>query len=77
MADVEFDLRIIEINEQLQENIQRMLSEGWSLTPGHKAVAIYPVQRIKQQPLGVLGVTSTMGIDESKISILRDGKIVG
>jgi hypothetical protein len=76
--EIEFELKIMKIDEGLQEKIQTMLQEGWQVSPGHHAVAIYPVQRAKstQAPQGLMGAASTLGIDETKIKILRDGKLI-
>ena len=78
--DVEFSVRTIEIDEHLQDKIQQMLKEGWSLVSGTKPVAIYHLQRIKQVSaaqsfMGVSG-HGGVGVNEDQVFILRNGKLL-
>jgi len=77
--DIEFSVRTIEIDEHLQDNIQEMLKEGWSLVSGTKPVAIYHLQRIKPSAahsfMGAAG-QGGVGVDESQVFILRNGKLL-
>ena len=74
--DVEFAVKTIEIDEQLQSKIQAMLAEGWQLVSGTNPVAIYHVQRMKQQPLSAVAGMGGIKIDEDQIFILRNGKLL-
>lgn len=75
--DVEFTVKVLEIDEQLQDKIQAMLAEGWQLVSGTKPVAIYHVQRMKAAAalLAVAGMGGVK-IDESKIHVLRKGWLI-
>lgn len=78
--DIEFTVRVIDIDEHLQDKIQEMLKEGWSLVSGTKPVAIYHLQRIKQisAAQGLMGAAGQggVGVDESQVFILRNGKLL-
>jgi len=78
--DIEFSVRTIEIDEHLQDKIQQMLKEGWTLVSGTKPVAIYHLQRIKQVSAaqGFMGAAGQggVGVDETQVFILRDGKLL-
>lgn len=74
--EIEFQTKVIEITENLQAEIEAFVRDGWSLIPGLKPVAIYPVQRLKHRPQAPVGLTATITIDESKVQILRDGKLI-
>ena len=78
--DIEFSVRTIEIDEHLQDKIQQMLKEGWSLVSGTKPVAIYHLQRIKQVSAAqsFMGVTGHGGValKEDEVFILRNGKLL-
>ena len=78
MAEFETMMKVIEITENIQNDLKAMEAEGWVLMPGFKGIALFPVHRLKtaqqpsQSPLGI----ATIAIDESKIKILRDGKLI-
>ena len=78
--DIEFSVRTIEIDEHLQDKIQQMLKEGWSLVSGTKPVAIYHVQRIKQismpQSFGAVAGAGGVALKEDQVFILRNGKLL-
>lgn len=63
--------------ENFQNEVQKLVAEGWEVLPGSKPVAVYHLVRIKKQPVAGIGGLGSMNIDESKISIIRGGKVVG
>jgi len=77
--DIEFAVKTIEVDEHLEQNIKAMLAEGWQLVSGTKPVAIYHVQRARQaaaQSFGFMGAQGGIALDESKVFILRNGKLL-
>ena len=78
--DVEFTVKTLEIDENLENKIKAMLAEGWQLVSGTKPVAIYHLQRMKQNPLpqSLMAVAGMGGItiNEDEIYILRNGKLL-
>lgn len=74
--EVEHATRMFPVNEKLSAELEQLQKEGWSLAPGIEAVAIYHVVRVKQQHVSKPAGLGTLHIDESKIGILRDGKLL-
>ena len=86
--DIEFSVRTIEIDEHLQDKIQEMLKEGWSLVSGTKPVAVYHLQRIKPesplarygavlpQSFGAVTGAGGVGVNEDQVFILRNGRLL-
>ncbi len=74
--ELEYHTTMIPITETFQEEVQKLVNEGWEVLPGTKPVAVYHLVRIKKQFASVGGL-GTFKIDESKISIIRGGKVVG
>lgn len=72
--EVEHDVIVLPLNDKLQAEIDKRAKDGWMLVPGVQPVAIYHVVRPK--PATVPMGRGTMTIDDSKIGILRDGKLV-
>lgn len=70
---LEFKTIAVEINNNFQEEIERLAVEGWQLVPGTQPVAVYSLQRLSDidNKEGLL----TMGIDDSKIGIIKGQKI--
>jgi hypothetical protein len=76
MSEVEHAVKVLSIDNNLQDEVKRLESEGWELMPGILPVAVYHVVRIKNKPQFAQAAEGTMGIDDSKVLIIRDGKVV-
>jgi hypothetical protein len=76
--DLEYLTETIPINEQFQERVSALAADGWEVVPGTQPAAIYHLVRLKKiaQAAGIGGFGS-LAIDESKIHIIRGGKVVG
>lgn len=74
--EVEHATRMFPVNEKLAAELEQLQKEGWTLAPGVEPVAIYHVVRPKQQPMTQPAGLGAMHIDEGKIGILRDGKLL-
>lgn len=74
--EVEHDIKVLPVNDKLQAEIEKLAKEGWTLVPGVQPVAIYHVVRAKQQHISAPAGLGALHIDESKIGILRDGKLL-
>lgn len=74
--EVEHDIKVIPVNDKLGPELEKLQREGWTLVPGIMPVAIYHVVRAKQQHVSAPAGFGTLHIDESKIGILRDGKLL-
>lgn len=70
MADVEHTVKIFPIDENLRQNVEALVSEGWNVVPGVAPVAIYHLVREKKPGIGAIG---RLTIDETKIMILPAG----
>ena len=71
---VEKAVREIPIDDNLPAAVQQLAAEGWMVDPEHPPKAGYNVYRVTNEPGGMEG---KLIIDDSKIGILRDGKIIG
>jgi hypothetical protein len=77
---VEHDIKIIKYDDNLQVEIEKMQAEGWRNMPGFAPVIIFQVYRdditkaqsTSGQSAG-FGGQVTMGIDDSKVHIIRAG----
>lgn len=76
MAETEQKQVFIEVNEELPNELKKLEAEGWKVIPGIAPVAIYSVFREKP-PTNHVEFEANMVIDDSKVHIIRDGKIVG
>jgi hypothetical protein len=77
MMDLEYETKMIPINEQFQDEVNKLVADRWEIAPGTKPVAIYHLVRIKTAQAAAVGGFGTMQIDESKIHLIRGGKVVG
>ena len=76
MSEVEHAVKVLPIDNELQQEVKKLEGEGWELMPGVLPVAVYHVVRVKNKPQFAQSAQGTMGLDDSKVSILRDGKLV-
>ena len=76
MADIEHDIKVIPIDANLQSTIKQLEGEGWELIPGVVPVAIYHLARNKDQLPKAMGGHGTLGIDDTKVHVLRNGQVV-
>lgn len=76
--EVEHDIKVIPVNENLQGEIEKLAKEGWALVPGVQPVAIYHVVRPKHINSHLMAPAGkgSLSIDDSKIHIMRDGKLI-
>lgn len=74
--EIEHATRMFPVNEKLSAELEQLKNEGWTLAPGVEPVAIYHVVRAKQQHVSAPAGLGNLHIDESKIGILRDGKLL-
>lgn len=70
--EVERTVKEILIDENLPKAIEQLASKGWMVDPDNPPKAVYHVFRYVQSG----DMQLKMHIDDSKIGILRDGKIV-
>ena len=77
MSEVEHAVKVITIDASLQDEVKRLEGEGWELIPGILPVAVYHLVRIKGKTtaFGQSG-RGQLGVDDSKVHILRDGKVI-
>lgn len=79
--EVEHNVKVFPLDADLESNIKNMTAEGWLLLPGISPVAIYHVVRMKgvvPQPQGdnTPPPVVKVNIDDSKVKIIRDGKLI-
>jgi len=73
----ELEIRMIAINEQFQTEVNKLVADGWDILPGTHPFAIYHLVRVKAAQAAAVGGFGTLQIDESKITVIRGGKVVG
>lgn len=75
---IEHQMAVLPVDEKLVENVDKFKEEGWMVMPGVMPIAIYHLIRVKMEdnPLAALGAKAIMTIDETKVHIIRDGKVV-
>ena len=76
MSEVEHAVKVLPIDNDLQAEVKKLEAEGWELMPGILPVAVYHVVRIKNKPQFAQSAEGNMGIDDTKVGILRGGKLV-
>jgi hypothetical protein len=74
--DYEYETRVMAFDENLQAEIKKMEAAGWQVNPSAQSLVIMHVQRPQPQQAAGFGGFGSLGIDESKVHIMRDGKIV-
>jgi hypothetical protein len=58
--------------------LNKLAAEGWQIVPGAPPFAVYYLTRQKPQAkMAEHAAQGTLQIDDSKIHVVRDGKIVG
>jgi hypothetical protein len=77
MMELEYQTVMIPIDEQFQNEVQKHVEAKWEVLPGTKPVAIYHLVRIKAVQAAAVGGFGDMKIDDSKIHLIRGGKIIG
>lgn len=79
---LEFKTALLPLDNQEnhQRTLQALAQEGWMIVPGITPKAIYELCRqpgAQPQPsMTEASGVATLSIDESKVGILRDGKMV-
>lgn len=76
MSEVEHAVKVLQIDNNLQQEVKQLEAEGWELVPGILPVAVYHLVRIKNKPPFAQIAEGTMGVDDSKVLVIRDGKVV-
>jgi hypothetical protein len=66
----------IPIDDNQREALDQKAREGWQPVPGETPYAVWKMCRPVQQPASEGIGFGTLHIDESKIFILRDGKLI-
>lgn len=72
--DYERISRSLEVNDNMNAEIEALKAEGWELIPGVPPVTVYHLVRLKNRPEPDFQVR--MSVDDTKIGVLRDGKLV-
>jgi len=75
--ELEYRTVTLPMSDQLQGELDKLSAERWELVPGTQPVAVYHLVRAKVAQAAAVGGFGTMQIDESKISVIRGGKVVG
>lgn len=76
MAEYEQQQKIISIGPDLPAELAKLEAEGWKVIPGIAPIAIYSVFREKPEaPIG-MHIESNLIIDDTKVHVVRNGKIV-
>lgn len=78
--EVEHTVRVFPLDQALEGNIQGMTSEGWIMVPGITPIVVYHVVRMKGVTAapedGAHKPIAKLNIDDTKVHILRDGKLI-
>ena len=81
MGPVEMALKVLPFNETLQQELAKLETEGWQAVPGLTPAVSYVLFRAVAQPQPVVAEPvaagfGQLGIDETKVHIYRNGKLV-
>lgn len=78
MSEIEHCVKVLELNESFQEQVKALEAEGWQQVPGVLPVAVYHLIRMKQPANqgNQAGGRGALKIDDSKITVIRDGRVV-
>ena len=76
--EVEHEICSIPFNDKLPATLDALGKEGWQLIPGVQPVVIYHMVRVKgaSANTGKLFTKVEAHIDEEKVQILRNGKLL-
>ena len=76
--EYERDTKMLIIDEALPGIVEGLKKEGWDLIPGIPPVAIYHIARkvVREAPPQEEGQQLRVAIDDSKVHVLRNGKLV-
>lgn len=75
--EIEHAVKTLTIDEGLPAAVDALKAEGWELVPGILPVAVYHVVRRKvSESVGTGEAQLRMSIDDSKILVVRNGKVV-
>jgi len=77
MMELEYRTVTLPIDENWQAEVQKLVSERWEIVPGTLPTSIHHLVRAKPVQAAAVGGFGTMQIDESKIHIIRGGKVIG
>jgi hypothetical protein len=73
--EFEFDTKTIPLDEKLHDTLEELQREGWQVVPGTVPVVVYSLTRPKSSAK-TFGAHGTLGIDDTKVFILRDGELI-
>ena len=74
-VEIEHKTVSIVIDENMQAEMDKLTADGWMLIPDIKPVAIYQLVRAKGAQATTHGIGAQLKIDDSKVGILRGGKL--
>lgn len=76
MAEIEHVVRTFTVDDNLQAEIEKLQADGFQTIPGIPPVIVYHLMRQKSQPVAASAGLGKLSIDDSKVMIIRDGKMV-
>jgi hypothetical protein len=78
--EIEHDMRSFVFDDNLPKELSKLGAEGWQTIPGVRPIIVYHLMRPKQARAGADEgqhfATGAVHLDESKIGLMRDGKMV-
>ena len=69
--EVEQKMVSFPIDEKLQENVQKLVAEGWQLNPSAPPTAVYHLMRPKAEPVMEHGSLGRLLINDDLITVLK------
>lgn len=73
---IEHLVKMLPVDANTKAELEKLQAEGWEIVPNVPPVAIYHLARLKKpESFADLGIKAEMKIDESKVLILRGGKL--
>lgn len=77
MAQIDHCVKVLELDDSFKDRVKALEAEGWQQVPGVLPVAVYHLIRIKQEvQSNQVGGFGDLHIDDTKIHVVRDGKVV-
>lgn len=65
------------LDVSLPSKLHELESEGWEIMPGNPPKVTYHLVRDPKRAKPAIGGLGKFAIDETKIHVIRDGKVVG
>lgn len=75
--NVEFEIKVIPLDENFAENSAKLTAEGYEMVPGIRPAVVFHVMKLAKpaqvQPASAMGAMGDLIVDETRIGVLKAG----